>query len=46
MRCLDCDGTGQHPAETQCVACEGRGHDQSGIGWPTEPDPEPAQEEG
>ena len=48
MRCPDCDGTGQHPVDDgtgehpidkQCALCEGRGHDDSGHGWPTEPDP-------
>jgi len=42
MRCADCHGTGQHPAETQCALCEGRGHDNSGIGWPTESEDDPA----
>ena len=46
MRCPDCGGTGQHPAETQCALCEGRGHDNSGQGWPTESEdnPPPATE--
>lgn len=36
MRCPLCEGTGQCPADTQCEACEGRGHDMSGVGWPWE----------
>jgi hypothetical protein len=41
MMCPDCKGTGQHPAGTQCALCYGHGHDRSGIGWPSQPEPEP-----
>jgi hypothetical protein len=45
MRCPDCDGTGQHPVDVQCMLCEGRGHDGSDIGWPHQHDPEPEPRE-
>lgn len=43
MMCPDCKGTGQHPADTQCALCYGHGHDRSGIGWPSQPEPEPGE---
>ncbi len=44
MRCADCHGTGQYPEDTQCPLCGGRGHDDSGIGWPTECEEDPISE--
>jgi len=44
MRCADCRGTGQYPDDAQCELCGGRGHDDSGIGWPSESEEDPIPE--